>query len=224
MKQITILLAEDHLLVRQGLRTLVTEERDFLVVGEAQTGREAVRLTAQLRPAVVVMDISMPLLNGLEATRQILKALPKTKVIILSAHCDDNCVEQVMGYGASGYLIKQTSFQDLAIAVREVYNGKTFFSTPIAKRLSKNQETYLDRDGKLKKKVSLSLRELGVLQLVVEGKCNKQIADELGITLKTVVNHRQHFMSKLDIHEVAGLTRYAISAGIIKSDVQVTMF
>jgi len=224
MKQITILLAEDHLLVRQGLRTLVTEERDFLVVGEAQTGREAVRLTAQLRPAVVVMDISMPLLNGLEATRQILKALPKTKVIILSAHCDDNCVEQVMGYGASGYLIKQTSFQDLAIAVREVYNGKTFFSTPIAKRLSKNQETSLDRDGKLKKKVSLSLRELGVLQLVVEGKCNKQIADELGITLKTVANHRQHFMSKLDIHEVAGLTRYAISAGIIKSDVQVTMF
>lgn len=223
MQQITILLAEDHMLVREGLKKLLTVEPDLLVVGEAQTGREAVQLTKKLRPAIVVMDIAMPLLNGMEATRQILKDYPATKVIILSAHSDDAYVDQVIALGASGYLIKQTSFHDLTTAIREVHKGKTFFSPSIAKRLHNGQEKPMDRNGKPQKKTVLTSRETEVLQLIAEGKPNKQVADELSISIKTVEKHRQHLMSSLNIHDVAGLTRYAISTGIIESSVQVTI-
>ena len=135
MKRITVLLAEDHMIVREGLRALLEAEGDIEVVGEAETGRQAVQLTKKLRPAVVVMDIAMPLLNGLEATRQIRKAVPATKVLILSAHSDDAYVEQVIALGAAGYLIKQTSAHLLSKAIREVHKGNTFFSPSIAKRL-----------------------------------------------------------------------------------------
>jgi DNA-binding NarL/FixJ family response regulator len=128
MKSITVLLAEDHMIVREGLRSLLQAEAGIEVVGEAQTGRQAVQLTKELRPAVVVMDIAMPLLNGLEATRQILKAVPATKVLILSAHNDDAYVEQVIALGAAGYLLKQTSLEDLSKAIREAHKGNKFFS------------------------------------------------------------------------------------------------
>src|SRR5216117_3319206 len=135
MKPITVLLAEDHLMVREGFRSLLKHERDIKVVGEAETGRQAVQLTRKLRPEVVVMDIAMPLLNGLEATRQILKAVPATKVLILSAHSDDAYVKGATEAGAMGFLLKQTSSDNVCQAIREVQKGNTFFSSSIAKRV-----------------------------------------------------------------------------------------
>ncbi len=222
MKRITVLLAEDHMVVREGFRKLLEAEDDLKVIGEAQTGRQAVELTRKLRPAVVVMDIAMPLLNGLEATRQIRKAVPSTKVVILSAHSDDAYVDQAIAIGAVGFLLKQTSSHDLSRAIREVQNGNTFFSPSIAKRL--HDQKIPAGGAALRKKVArLSSRELEVLQLIAEGKANKQTAAELGISIKTVEKHRQNLMAKLDIHEISGLTRYAIAAGIIESSVQLTI-
>ena len=224
MKRITVLLADDHEIVREGFRKLLQVEHDIEVVGEAETGRQAVQLTRKLRPDVVIMDIAMPLLNGLEATRQILKAIPATKVLILSAHSDDAYVEQVIALGAAGYLIKQSSLQVLSRAIREAEKGNTFFSPAIARRLHNHDQQSPDRAGLLKKKgVRLSSREAEVLQLIAEGKANKQIAAELGISIKTVEKHRQRLMEKLNIHDTAGLTRYAIAAGIIESSVQLTI-
>ena len=224
MNRITVLLAEDHEIVREGFRSLLKQEPDIEVVGEAETGRQAVQLTRKLRPAVVVMDIAMPLLNGLEATRQIRKDCPATKVLILSAHSDEAYVEQVAMLGAAGFLLKQTSSHVLATAIREIQKGNTFYSPLISKRLQ-------DRSGKLtdRRKLSktpgnrLSSREVEVLQLIAEGKPNKQVAAELGVSFKTIDKHRQHLMAKLNIHDTAGLTRYAISAGIIESSVQLTI-
>jgi DNA-binding NarL/FixJ family response regulator len=224
MKQITVLLAEDHQIVREGFRALLEHERDIEVVGEAETGRQAVQMTRKLRPTVVVMDIAMPLLNGLEATRQIRKDFPDTKVLILSAHNDDAYVEQVAALGAAGFLLKQTSSHALATAIREVEKGNTFFSPAISKRVQNRSGKQVDREGKYQKKNNrLSSREVEVLQLIAEGKPNKQVAAELGVSFKTVDKHRQHLMSKLDIHDVAGLTRYAIAEGIIESNVRLTI-
>src|SRR5438105_3412177 len=222
MKRTTVLLAEDHQIVREGFRSLLKHEDDLEVVGEAETGRQAVQLTRKLRPAVVVMDIAMPLLNGLAATRQIRKDFPATKVLILSAHSDDAYVEQVSALGAAGFLLKQTSSHVLATAIREVQKGKTFFSPSVSKRAQERGQKSLDRGGNFKAKNNqLSSREIEVLQLIAEGKPNKQVAAELGVSFKTVDKHRQHLMSKLDIHDVAGLTRYAIAEGIIESTVRV---
>ena len=223
MKRITVLLAEDHQMVSEGFRSLLKHEPDVEIVGEAASGRQAVQLTRKLRPAVVVMDISMPLLNGLEATRQIRKEVPGTKVIILSAHSDDAYVEQAASLGAAGFLLKQTSSHALAEAIREVEKGKTFFSPAIAKRIRDRLQKAEDRGGSVKKGNRLSSREMEVLQLIAEGKPNKQVAAELGVSFKTVDKHRQHLMSKLNIHDVAGLTRYAIAEGIIESDVRLTI-
>ncbi len=224
MKPITVLLADDHTVVREGLHSLLKAERDIEVVGEAQNGRQAVELTKKLCPEVVVMDIAMPLLNGLEATRQILKAVPATKVIILSAHSDDAYIEQVNALGVAGYLIKQTSAQILSKAIREVQKGNTFFSPSISNRFQNPVQKSSHRGGRLKKgDASLSSREVEVLQLIAEGSANKQIASELKISIKTVEKHRQRLMEKLNIHDTAGLTRYAISAGIIESSIQVTI-
>jgi DNA-binding NarL/FixJ family response regulator len=210
--------------VREGLRSLLKHESDIEVVGEAENGRQAVQMTRKLRPAVVVMDIAMPLLNGLEATRQIRKDFPDTRVLILSAHSDDAYVEQMIELGAAGFLLKQTSSQDLSTAIREVQKGKTFFSPSVSRRVHDRSRQSLDREGEFKKKGNrLSSREVEVLQLIAEGKPNKQVAAELGLSFKTVDKHRQNLMSKLNIHDVAGLTRYAIAEGIIESSVRVTI-
>ena len=221
MKRITVVLAEDHNIVREGFRSLLKHERDIEVVGEAETGRQAVQLTRKLRPAVVVMDIAMPLLNGLEATRQIRKDFPDTKVVILSAHSDDAYVEQAAALGAAGFLLKQTSSHDLATAIREVHQGKTFFSPSVSKRVKDRRQKSLDRGEKGGNR--LSSREVEVLQLIAEGKPNKQVAAELGVSFKTVDKHRQRLMSKLNIHDVAGLTRYAIAEGIVETSVRLTI-
>jgi DNA-binding NarL/FixJ family response regulator len=222
MKRITVLLAEDHLIVREGLRKLLAAEADLEVVGEAQDGRQAVALAKKLRPAVVVMDIAMPLLNGLEATRQIRQAIPGAKVLMLSAHSDDAYVEQAIAFGAVGFLLKQTSSHDLSTAIREVQDGSTFFSPTIARRLHEQKSPAKGKS--LRKRVArLSSREMEVLQLIAEGAPNKQVASELDISIKTVEKHRHRMMQKLNIHDVAGLTRYAIGAGIIESSVQLTI-
>ena len=216
IKRITVLLAEDHHIVREGFRSLLKHERDIEVVGEAETGRQAVQLTRKLRPAVVVMDIAMPLLNGLEATRQIRKDFPEIKVLILSAHSDEAYVEQARALGASGFLLKQTSPEALAQAIRDAQQGKQIFSGAVGRRLREHSEQPASRGGRARKNCRLSPREFEVLKLVGEGKGNKAIAVELGISFKTVDRHRQQLMAKLDIHDTAGLTRYATNTGIIK--------
>ena len=224
MKRIAVLIAEDHTLVRQGLRLLIEADGDIEIVGEAKTGREAVQLNGELRPEIIVMDVAMPSLNGVEATRQILKAFPDTKVLILSAHGDAEYIEQVVKAGAKGYLIKQTSGEVVAKAIRELHKGKMFFTHAIAKRLKDGYLKASDGVG-LQKKIStdLTTREAELLQLIAEGHVNKQIAAELNISIKTVEKHRQHLMDKLNIHDIAGLTRFAIASGIIESSVQSTI-
>jgi DNA-binding NarL/FixJ family response regulator len=224
MKKITVLLAEDHTIVREGFRKMLELENDLQVVGEAQDGRQAVALVKKLRPAVVLMDIAMPRLNGLEATRQVLKAVPATKVLILSAHSDDAYIKEATDSGAVGFLLKQTSSHVMCEAIREVQKGNTFFGPAVARRLHQLEGKSLDRAGRSQpRNARLSSREAEVLQLIAEGKANKETAAELGISIKTVEKHREKVMSKLDIHDTAGLTRYAISAGIIESSVQLTI-
>lgn len=223
MKRITVLLAEDHDIVREGLRSLLELSGDFEVVGEASNGRQAVDLVSKLKPTVVVMDIAMPLLNGFEATRQILLAAPATKVLVLSAHSDDEYVAHMAGVGASGYLVKQNSGQVLVHAVKEIASGRRYFSPSIIKRVE-NAERKSRENGVAPghSKRALTLREAEVLQLVAEGAANKQVAAELGISIKTVEKHRQQLMDKLDIHDTAGLTRHAIATGVIENSIQVT--
>ena len=221
---IAVLVAEDHLIVRQGLCALLKADGAFRVVGEARTGREAVNMARALLPQVILMDIAMPILNGLEATRQILAAMPTARVIILSAHSDDEYVNRVAAAGVFGFLEKQSSAEILTLAIREVAQGKTFYSPSIAARLnglkaggqpgSASPRTVLNQ---------LTSRETEVLQLVAEGSGNKQVAAELGISIKTVEKHRKQLMRKLKIHDTASLTRYAIAAGVIESSVQLTI-
>jgi DNA-binding NarL/FixJ family response regulator len=222
-KQITVILAEDHSIVRQGLCALLNADGSFKIVGEARTGREAVEMARTLRPDVILMDIAMPVLNGLEATRQILTADASAKVIILSAHSDDAYIERMSEAGVAGFLEKQTSAEILTKAIREVAKGGIFFSPSIAQRLNTEKQPR-DRNGMLRPRANrLTARESEVLQLVAEGSANKQVAAKLGISIKTVEKHREHLMAKLNIHDTAGLTRYAIAAGVIESSVQLTI-
>jgi DNA-binding NarL/FixJ family response regulator len=224
MKTVKTLLADDHTIVRQGLRALLLSDPGIEVVAEARNGRETVELALAHRPDVVVMDIAMPHLNGLEATRQILAGAPAIKVLILSAHSDDAYIDRVVAVGAAGFLIKQTSAQILAKAIHEVMAGNCFYSPQVSQRLRDHYQP-ADRagGGLIKRATGLTSRELEVIQLVAEGQANKQVASVLGISIKTVEKHRQHLMDKLNIHDTAGLTRYAIAQGIIESSVQVTI-
>lgn len=216
MKKITVLLVDDHTVVRQGLRALVSAERDLDVVAEAANGREAVAAARKVLPDVVVMDVAMPLLNGYEATRQILKALPATQVLVLSSYGSDDCVKQMIESGASGYVLKQTAANELLQAIRDVHSGKAFFSPPIAKWLGGQKLGASVRNQPSTRSGEPTSRELEVLQLIAEGFSNKQIAFELGISIKTVEKHRQQVMNKLNIHDIAGLTRYTIARGLVE--------
>lgn len=223
-KKIKVLMAEDHAVVRQGLCCLLASDGHFDIIAQARTGREAVDLAATLHPEVILMDIAMPLLNGLEATRQILTANPAARVIILSAHSDDVYVERMSRAGVAGFLEKQSSAEVLTKAILTVAAGGSYFSPNIAKRLRESQHHDLARDGVPKSGgPRLTSRETEVLQLVAEGHANKQVAATLGISIKTVEKHRQHLMDKLNIHETAGLTRYAIAHGVIESRVQLVV-
>jgi DNA-binding NarL/FixJ family response regulator len=219
MRKIRVLLADDHTVVRQGLRALLAAEEDIEIIGEAENGRQALQLVKKLLPDVVVMDIAMPVLNGVEATRQITRYVPSVKVLVLSTYSNDEYVEQLTEAGAAGYLVKQTAANDLLKAIREAFKGNAFFSPAIAKRLRDQcRQTYVTGQPVRRRSDYLTTREAEVLQLIAEGRANKQIAAELCISIKTVEKHRQQVMNKLGIHDVAGLTRHAISKGIIESN------
>jgi len=214
--KITVLLADDHTVVREGLRLLLESADDIKVVGEVENGRLAVALAKKLHPDVVVLDVVMPQLNGVEAARQITKEVPSSKVLILSSYSDDDRVQQLIEEGATGYLVKQTAANDLLKAIREAKKGNAFFSPCISKRLMEKCREAFAKGAVVKKKGNcLTTREAEVLQLIAEGYANKQIAAELCISIKTVEKHRQQVMNKLNIHDVAGLTRHAIAKGII---------
>jgi len=219
MEKIKVVLADDHTVVRQGLRALLMAEEDIDIVGEAENGRQAVQMVKKLMPDVVVMDIAMPVLNGLEATRQISRATPTAKVLILSSYSDDEYVQQLTEAGAAGYLVKQTAANDLLKAIREAHKGNAYFSPSIAKRLRDHCREAFSVGQPVKRRSDyLTTREAEVLQLIAEGRANKQIASELCISIKTVEKHRQQVMNKLGIHDVAGLTRHAIAKGIIETN------
>jgi DNA-binding NarL/FixJ family response regulator len=218
MNKITILISDDHTIVRAGLRLLLEAEGDILVVGEATNGQEAVQETKRLRPNVALLDLAMPLLNGLEATRQIIKERPLTKVLVLSAYTDDQHVRQAVQAGASGYLVKKSAADDLLRAVREIAQGNAFFSPSICQRLlAQWRATFLNPGQANKDPNLLTRRQSEVLQLIAEGYVSKEIAAVLSLSIKTVEKHRKGLKNKLAIHSIASLTRYAISSGIIES-------
>ena len=217
MKQISVMLVEDHAVVRQGLCAILSNDSRFKIAGQAQNGREAVKLVRIQQPDVVLMDIGMANLNGLEATRQIIADNRSAKVLILSAHTGRDNVERLVAAGVAGYIDKESSAEIVTQAIYEVAQGRKFFSAAIARHLPDNPNMPRGRDG-LKKSnpAGLTRREAEVLQLVAEGATNKQVGVELSISIKTVEKHRQGLMDKLKIHDTAGLTRYAIAAGVIE--------
>ncbi|MHC4758678.1 MAG: response regulator [Planctomycetota bacterium] len=211
---IKILIADDHKITRQGLRSLLEKENDMEVVAEAEDGRSAVKIVRQLKPDVVIMDVSMPDLNGILACKQILGEFDKVKVIGLSMHSDTLFIAEMLKSGASGYLLKDCAFEELARAIRAVYNGNSYLSPGISGVVI---DDYIHRlsKGQVKDKSDvLTERETEILQLLAEGKSTKQIALKLHISVKTVETHRRQIMNKLNIHTVAELTKYAIRKGL----------
>jgi len=219
MKTITVVLCDDHTVVREGLRLLLEKEPDIQVVGEAANGRRAVGEAKRLKPDVVVLDIAMPLLNGLEAARQIAREVPSTRVFILSAYSDDAYIEHAIEAGAAGYLMKETVGNDLLRAIREIAGGNAYFSPPVARRLLKQcQEKFLNGAPVKTKSATLTSRQTEILQLIAEGYATKQIAGLLSLSTKTVEKHRQDLMNTLNVHNIASLTRYAVSSGVVESN------
>jgi len=215
------MVVDDHAMVRQGLCAILSKDSRFKVAGQAKNGREAVPLVRTLQPDVVLMDIGMATLNGLEATRQILANNPAAKVLILSAHSDRDYVERLIAAGVVGYIDKESSAEILTKAIHEVAQGRKFFSAIIIQHLHSIANTPTGKDGSKKTNHSaLTRREAEVLQIIAEGATSKQIAAELNISIKTVEKHRQGIMDKLKIHDIAGLTRYAIAMGVIEGKAQ----
>lgn len=209
-----ILLADDHSIVREGLRLLLERDGDMEVVAEAEDGREAVRLAIEMSPHVVIMDIGMPELNGIEATRKIADERPTTKVIVLSMHCDKRYVAAALKAGAAGYIWKNGCYKDLRSAVQSVMNGQRYLSPAIATSVVDDYVDRLSQESNLTSTVALSPREREVLQLLAEGLSSKEIASKLELSSKTVDVHRKQIMDKLGIHSVAELTKFAIREGI----------
>ncbi len=210
---IKILLADDHRIIYDSLNPLLDKQTDIEVVGVADNGRKAVKLTQELKPDLVIMDISMPDLNGLEATRQIIAQCPEVKIIALSINTDKRYVKGMLKAGASGYLTKGCSFEELTNAIHIVAAGKKYLSPEISDIvIEESLSPSPARDSSVSS--ILTKREREVLQLLAEGKTVKQIADHLYLSIKTVHTHRKHIMEKLDIHSIAGLTKYAIQEGL----------
>jgi DNA-binding NarL/FixJ family response regulator len=211
--KLRILLADDHKIVRDGLRNLLEKDPEIVVVGEAEDGREALQLARKLSPDVVVMDIAMPDLNGIEATRQILAEIPKIKIVALSMHSDKRYVSEMLKAGAAGYLLKDCAFEELSTAIRTIARGKIYLSPGIAGVvLADYIRTGSAADGSAFS--LLSDREREVLQLMAEGRTTKEVAAQLHVSVKTIETHRTHIMAKLDIHSIAALTKYAIREGL----------
>ena len=210
---IKILIADDHKIIRDGLRALVEKEPYMIWVGEAGDGRTAVRLAEELKPNVVIMDVSMPDLNGIEATRQIAEKNRTTKIIALSMHSDRRFVSEVLKAGASGYLLKDCAFEDLSVAIRTVMSNRTYLSSQVADVVLKDYVRLVAKSD-LSAFSILTKREREVLQFIAEGKTTKEIAALLNISVKTVETHRQRIMEKLNIGSIAELTKYAIREGL----------
>jgi DNA-binding NarL/FixJ family response regulator len=218
MPPLKLLLADDHEIVRQGLRSMLEAQRDCQIIGEAADGRQAVTMTKELNPDVVILDIGMPSLNGLEATRQILKIRPQTKVLILTMHESDSVIREVLDAGARGYILKTDAGRDLVSAVESLRRNKTFFTSRVAQMIL---DGFLKGDSRPQDSpsgaVRLTPRQREIVQLLAEGKSSKEVAVALDLSVKTAETHRANIMRKLDCHSVSEVVRYAIRNKIIEA-------
>jgi DNA-binding NarL/FixJ family response regulator len=214
MGLVRILLADDHTIVRHGLRRMLEERSEWQVVAEACDGREAIRLAEQHRPDVAIIDVAMPLLNGIETTRQLVRKTPGLRVLVLSMHVDEVYVTRVLRAGATGYLLKDSADSDLFQAVKAVAQGQSFFSPAIARLMV--DDYALSRPEGLDRYETLSHREREIFQLVAEAMTNKEIAALLGISLSTVETHRARIIQKLDLHSATEIALYAVRRGVIR--------
>ena len=215
MGKLRLVLGDDHTIVRQGLRKILEAHREWQVVAEVGNGREAVQITTVERPDVVILDVGMPQMNGIEATRQIVKRQPDVRVLILSMHADESYIIQAVQAGARGYLLKDSADTDLIRAVEAVSAGKSFFSPAAARVMLDDYVRHLAAKGVVDRFDTLSEREREVFQLIAEGHTNKAIADILCISAATVETHRAHIFEKIDVHNTAGLVLYAVRRGVI---------
>lgn len=215
MARLRILLADDHTIVRQGLRKILEAQPEWTVVAEASDGRETVRLATDLQPDVVILDIGMPLLSGIEATRQIVRRLPTLGVVILSMHSDETYILQALQAGARAYLLKDSADTDLIRGVSAAAAGKSFFSPVVARVMLDDYLRHLSQKGIVDRYEALSEREREVFQLIAEGHSNKEIADLLSVSPSTIDTHRTHILQKLDVHSTAELVLYAVRRGVI---------
>jgi two-component system, NarL family, response regulator NreC len=215
MKKLRILLADDHIVMRTGLRALLERQTNLEVVGESENGRETIELAASLKPDVVVMDVGMPVLNGIEATKTITGQHPTTAVVILSMHADESYVMRALKAGARGYLLKDSAPADLISAIQAVSQNKSFFSPKVSRILAEDYVRVLKQKGAVDSYDLLTSREREILQLLAEGKANKEVAMALNISPYTVETHRSHILEKLNLHNPAELILYAVRKGII---------
>jgi DNA-binding NarL/FixJ family response regulator len=213
-----IVIAEDHTILREGLRSLLSSSPDFEVVGEAEDGREAIRCVEKLKPDLILTDLSMPRMNGMEAIREIKKQSPKTKILVLTVHKTEEYILATLKAGADGYLLKDSTHTELIMAVKNVISGKHYISPGISEKVI---EGYVEGKKTLKPRTSwetLTQREREILKLIAEGYRNKEIADDLCISVKTVEKHRANLMEKLNLHNVQALTTYAIEKGLVSRE------
>jgi DNA-binding NarL/FixJ family response regulator len=215
MANLRILLGDDHTIVRQGLRKIVEAQPGWEVVAEASDGREAVRLCLELTPNIAILDIGMPVLNGIEATRQIVRRLPDVGVVILSMHSDEPYILRALQAGARAYLLKDSADADLIRGVTAAAAGKSFFSPAVAKVMLDDYLRHLSQKGIVDRYESLSEREREIFQLIAEGRSNKEIADLLSVSPSTIETHRAHILQKLDVHSTAEIVLYAVRRGVI---------
>lgn len=214
---ISTIIADDHTIIREGLKTLL-ENKGVEVIAIAKNGREAITLTAEHKPDIVIMDISMPDLNGMDATATIKKEVPKTKIIALSMHSDKKQIDRMFASGASGYVLKESAIDDLYDAILEVNKGNFYLSASIARMYVDNQVDLCGELDDIPQYKEISKKERHVLQLVAEGEKTRDIAEKLGVSIKTVETHRRNIMKKLGIFSIAGLTKFAIKEGMVSLD------
>jgi DNA-binding NarL/FixJ family response regulator len=217
-EKVKVLIVDDHAIVREGLKAVLQIDAGLQVVGEASNGKQAIQMARSLRPNVVLIDVLMPAMDGIEATRQIIAQRAGVRVLVLSSFPEKDLVERALAAGATGYLLKHSASVEVVKAIHQVSKGNPFFSVPIARMLTALGGLMGTNKPLSQPHPQLTPRQNEVLRLIAEGKCNKHIADDMGISIKTVEKHRQELMVRLNIHTIAGLTRYALAKGLVKSD------